>query len=180
MFKLSKKNLLEREALLLVEQIKRTSNITGYSLKEWLKFKDILVATDELGNLAGLCLYYDFSDAWTFISVLFVLDKFRNQGIGKQLFYTACNDIMKNRKRNIYTSSRNPIVIKMMKDLHFTIFETLLKLPEPYKKYEVKFMIRSLKWVMNFYRIKEITRKLLVYNSSKSFLYGIKDCHCQK
>ncbi|MDF5718332.1 MAG: N-acetyltransferase, partial [Rhizonema sp. NSF051] len=77
--------------------------------------------------------------------------------------------------RIIYTASRNPSVIKMMNELEFIMFETLFTLPEAYKKYELHFIIRTLKWARSSYRVKEIIRKILTYGYSKKFVYGIKD-----
>ena len=52
-----------------------------------------------------------------------------------ELFKEACRQIL-SRKRNVYTSSRNPVVIKMMKQLNFILFDTLYVLPQPFKKYK--------------------------------------------
>lgn len=175
MYQLIQRGLQKNEAKLLVEQIKQTPNITGYSLKEWMNFKNILVAEDRKKQLMGVCLYYDFSKQWTFISVLFILNQFRGNGIGKALFCKACQNIQNNNK-NIYTASQNPIVIKMMKNLNFIIFDSLLTLPKPYKKYELIFALRALKWVMNYYRIKEFVRKSIIYKEKNKFVYGIKPC----
>jgi GNAT superfamily N-acetyltransferase len=174
MFQLVERRLNKSEANLLVNQIKLTPNITGYSLKEWLTFDSVIVAEDE-EEMVGVCLYYNFSKNWTFISVLFVLDNFRGKGIGKQLFFRACENIIK-LKRNIYTSSREPIVINMMRQLDFEIFDTLFLLPEKYEKYEFVFFLRALKWLFSLYRLKEVYRKAIRFGKQESFVYGIKSC----
>ena len=173
MFKINSRKLTEQEAILLVENIKLITEITGYSLKEWLTFESVLVAEDREENMLGVCLAYDFSSNWSFISVLFVLEKFRGKGIGQQLFKEACRRILF-RKRNIYTSSRNPVVIKMMKQLNFILFDTLYVLPQPFKKYELDFLLRGIKWITSFYRMKELSRKYLKYKEKRKFVYGIK------
>lgn len=169
------RKLTNNEAIFLVKKIQLITDITGYSLKEWLTFENLLIAEDKGGNMLGVCLAYDFSLTWTFISVLFVLEEFRGQGIGKQLFQATCDNIL-SRKRNIYTSSRNPIVIKMMRDFNFILFDTLYVLPQSFKKYEFEFFLRAVKWIMSFYRLKEILRKELKYKDKRKFIYGIKTC----
>lgn len=175
MYQLIQRGLQKNEATLLVEQIKQTPNITGYSFQEWMNFEDILVAENRKKQLIGVCLYYQFSKQWTFISVLFVFNQFRGNGIGKALFYQACQNINNNQK-NIYIASRNPIIIKMMKDLNFIIFDSLITLPKPYKKNELIFALRTLKWIINYYRIKEFVRKSIIYKEKNKFVYGIKPC----
>lgn len=175
MYQLIQRALQKNEAKILVDQIKQSSNITGYSYQEWMSFDNVLVAEGRKEQLMGVCLYYDFSKQWTFISVLFIFNQFRGNGIGKALFYRACQNI-KNNQKNIYTASRNPIVIKMMKDLNFIIFDSLLTLPKPYKKYELIFALRALKWIMNYYRIKEFVKKSIIYKEKNKFVYGIKPC----
>ena len=175
MFQLLERQLTSREADILVREIKLTPNITGYSLKEWLEFDKVLIAENNTGEMIGVSLYYNFSKNWTFISVLFVLEDFRGKGAGKQLFYKACDNIL-HSERNIYTSSREPIVIKMMHDLGFEIFNTLFTLPEQYKKYEFDFFWRGLIWIISSYRLGEIIRKSIKFGKQKSFIYGIKYC----
>ena len=173
MFKINSRKLTQQEAILLVENIKLITEITGYSLKEWLTFEDVLIAEDREENMLGVCLAYDFSSNWSFISILFVLEKFRGKGIGQQLFKEACRKIL-SRKRNVYTSSRNPVVIKMMKQLNFILFDTLYVLPQPFKKYKFDFLLRGIKWITSFYRMKELSRKYLKYKDKRKFVYGIK------
>lgn len=173
MFKLVKRRVNENEAKSLANKIKETSNITGYSWREWIEFEHVIVAEDDDGQLAGVCSYEDFNYDWTFISVIFVVKEFRGKGVGKCLFQTACDDIISAHKK-VYTSSKNPIIIKMMNDFSFVTFNTLFSLPEPYKKYEFIFIVRSIKWVSNFYRLTEIIRKSLKYGHGEKFTYGIK------
>lgn len=177
MFDIRQRRLIPAEAVLLAEKIKMTPNITGYSSSEWMSFANVLTADSSDGTLKGVCLCCDFGKIWTYISVLFVFEEYRGQGIGHALFKEAC-DVSAARKRNIYTSSRNSTVINMMKEEEFSIFDTLYKLPKPYKRYELLFFIRLVKWIASYYRIKEMFRKSKKfkdsYKDSSDFVYGIK------
>lgn len=169
--------LTETEAELIVNKIKSSPNITGYSFSEWLEFtrENLLIAENEKGEMIGVCCYYDFSPKWSYLAVLYVFEEYRGEGIGKKLFYQACANILESKK-SIYISTRTPAVIKMMNDLGFTTFDTLLTLPEPFKEYELDFLIRGARWVLNSYRLKEIIRKALIFQNQPGFLYGIKSC----
>lgn len=62
----------------------------------------------------------------------------------------------------------------MMKQLNFILFDTLYVLPQPFKKYELDFLLRGIKWITSFYRMKELSRKYLKYKDKRKFVYGIK------
>jgi predicted GNAT family acetyltransferase len=173
MLTIVKTKINESEAKLLVEQIKFTPKIIGYTLKEWLNAEHIIVAKNENEQLLGACLNYDFAENWTKIAVLFVLEKFRNQGIGKALFYNSVADAM-NRQKNVYTLSCNPIVINFMDRLQFTKFNSLLNFPEAYQKHKSTIYFHNLQWLINSYRVQEIIRKKLVYKLNDPFFYGLK------
>lgn len=172
--KIIKRKITENEAKFLIKKIRLTPKIIGYSLKEWLA-EDMMVAEDEAGNLVGACLSYDFHKDWTKIAALFVFEDYRSKGIGKSLFYASVKDAME-RSKNVYIISANPVVIKMMKDLDFSIFRSLLNFPKPYKEYELAFCFHHIKWMMNSYRIQELIRKRINYPDQKSFIYGLRAC----
>jgi GNAT superfamily N-acetyltransferase len=173
MFKILKRKVTISEAKLLIKQIKLTPNIIGYCLSEWLEAEHIMVAEDEQGNLVGACLNYDFFKHWNKIAALFVLEEFRDQGIGKSLFYESFRDAIE-RGKNVYTISSNSIILNFMRDLKFLNFKSLLNFPKKYKKYQFAFYLHSIKWLLNLYRIKEIIRKKNVYKPQQTFFYGIK------
>lgn len=181
-FKIRQRKLKRNEAILLVEKIKETPNITGYSLREWLNFSNLLIAESNEERLIGICTCCDFGKRWTFLSVLFVLKEFRGQGVGTILFNKTC-DISLSRKKNLYTSSQNPTVIKMMKAREFITFTTLIKLPRNYKRYEFVFFVRLLKWLISCYRIKEIHRKSKIFSDSykdKKTMFMVSDLIIQQ
>jgi len=162
-FQITKRLLSSEEIDLVVEEIKQTPNITGYIKKEWENFGKVFVAEVDC-KLAGVAVNVSISKEWEELAVLLVLEKFRGQGIGKALFYKALEDI-KNRQKNAYTTSRNPIVLKLMKENGFQ-FVSLLKLPLPITLFNLKF-------IFSFYRISEFLRKQKFFPKQEAFQYGI-------
>ncbi|MHC5931991.1 GNAT family N-acetyltransferase, partial [Nostoc sp.] len=116
---------------------------------------------------------YDISEKWTKIAALYILEEFRNQGIGKALFYESFNDAMK-RQKNVYTISSNPIIIKSMTQLEFTTFKNLLDFPKAYQVHQSMIYVHTFQWLLNSYRIQEIIRKKIVYKLNDPFFYGLK------
>ncbi len=172
-FRIIQRQISEAEAKLLIQRIKKTPYIMGYTLKEWLTAKNIMVAEDENGNLTGVCLNYNLHQKWHKIAALFVLEEFRGRGIAKSLFYASVEKALE-RQNHIYANSANPIVIKMMNDLSFLQFENLANFPIEYSEDKWFIYSHSLKWLFNSYRVREIIRKKLVYGLKEPFVYGIK------
>jgi GNAT superfamily N-acetyltransferase len=175
MSKIIKRKIRKLEAKLLVERIKSTPNIIGYTIEEWLNAEYVFIAEDEQGQLQGACLNYDITRNWTKIAALYVLDEFRNQGIGKALFNESFNNCME-RHKNVYTISCNPIVINIMSELEFTTFSSLQDFPASYLADQADFYLHTLQWLASPYRIMEITRKQFVCRPQQPFLYGLKSC----
>jgi predicted GNAT family acetyltransferase len=173
MSRIIKRKVNELEAKLLVQHIKHTPNIIGYTCDEWLNNEHTFIAEDERGQLLGACLNYDLNKKWTKIAALYVLEEFRGSGIGKALFYESFNDAT-NRDKNVYTTSCNPIVLAIMHKLEFTTFANLINFPVAYSTDRVDFYIHTLQWLSSPYRIKEIIRKQFVCRSQQPFLYGLK------
>ncbi|MBU7585133.1 MAG: GNAT family N-acetyltransferase [Nostoc sp. TH1S01] len=172
MVKILKRKVTKSEAELLVKQIKLTPNIIGYSLTEWLAAEHVIVAEDEDCKMLGVCLNYDINKYWYKIASLFVFEEFRGKGIGKLLFYESYKYAVK-RHKNAYTISANKIVIKMMRDLDFLLFDNLLNLPKMVSKHKLVLCLHSLIWITNLYRIQEVIRKSIVYQNHTNFIYGI-------
>lgn len=172
-FQIIQRQINEAEAKLVIQEIKKTPYIMGYSLNEWLKAQNIMVAENEQGNLVGVCLNYDLSEKWHKIAALFVLEEFRGREIGKSLFYASVEKALQ-RKKYIYASSANPIVINMMDDLGFVKYGNLADFSREYSQDIWLIYSHNLKWVFNLYRAREIIRKKLVYGLGQSFVYRIK------
>ncbi len=173
-FNIRKRPLTQQEARVIVRAIKRTSNITGYTVREWTNSKHLFVAENPKGEILGACLTLDFSKEWTEIAVLFVLKEHRRNGIGQALFLTSYIDTLK-RKKNVLIMSKNKTVVSMMREVGLDIFSTLKNLPTPYRKHQLTLgLLYNIVWIANLYRIKEIIRKAIVYASKEPFVYGLK------
>lgn len=172
MIKIVRRKVTSLEAQLLVKEIQKTPYIVGYSDKEWKEAENIRVAEDSQGNLMGVSLNIDFGKNWTKIAVLYVREAYRGRGIGKRLFYSAFEEAIA-RKRHVYTISGNPIVIKMIADLEFTTFPSLLQFPEAYQTEKMAIYLHMMTWLSNFYRISEMMRKHWVYDEKKQSVYAI-------
>lgn len=173
MFKIAKRPVDAIEASLFIEKIKLTPNIIGYTLSEWMSAKHTFVAEDRQGEILGVCMSYDISESCTKIAALYVLEKFRNQGISKELLNQSCKDAI-SRQKDLYTISCNPIVIDIMQELNFMTFANLLHLPSAHLSKRLLLYAHSLQWLSHPYRIKEIIRKQRIYPSRKPFIYGLK------
>jgi len=174
MFDIRKKLLTKEEAKLLVREIKKTPNISGYSIWEWIDCQNVFIAVDHEGQILGASLNDDFGADWTEIAVLFVLEKHRENGICRALYNISCEDII-NRKRNVLIMSREPIVSEMIRKSNLDVLPTLNNLPESYRQHQLKLTLYyKFRYFMNLYRNFEILRKRLTYGKNTSLIYGLK------
>ena len=168
----TKRKITLLEAKLMVEHVKLTPNIVGYTAQEWMDSEHTVVAQTG-STLIGACLSYNFHQKWRKVAALIINKEFRNHGAGKALFYKACDDAAAAGK-SVYTVSANPIVIKMMSDLGFEKFSSLGSLTRKYPYCGLSICLHSLLWLMHWYRLKETIRKTLQYSRESSFVFGIK------
>ncbi|MGD2086574.1 MAG: GNAT family N-acetyltransferase [Candidatus Aminicenantes bacterium] len=173
-FSIVKRPLKKEESRLLVEKIKYTPNISGYTAREWRRCKHVFVAENSRGGLLGACMNDDFARKWTEIAVLFVLEEYRGKGIGNAFLRLSLKDLSR-RHRNILMISRNPLVTQMMKKAGFEIFPRMANLPGLDKK--TQFILTwyyQTRWLMNGYRIYEILRKKIKFKPNAPVAYGFK------
>ncbi len=165
-FQITQWALTSEEIDIVIKAVKETPNITGYTKKEWQNFGKVFVA-EVNSELAAVAVNVSISKHWEELAVLIVLEKFRGQGLGKKLFNLALQDIL-DRKKNAYTTSRNPIVLNLMKESGFK-FTSLFKLPLPVTLFNLKF-------ICSLYRLQEFLRKQKVFSGQPAFEYGVKLC----
>jgi GNAT superfamily N-acetyltransferase len=162
---LIRRKLYDNEIELVIKEIQNTVNITGYTKTEWSTFDSVLIVMYE-DKFAGICLYFDIGLNWAEIAVLLVLPEFRGLGLGSMLFFESIQSLTE-MKKSIYTTTRNPIVLKMMRKNNFKLV-SLHQLPK-------EIQIFNLKFICSYYRIKEFFRKKMFRGELPSFVYGIKE-----
>lgn len=171
------------EAKIVQAEIRKSPDITGYSLRELLWQKNVF-KTYKDKEFAGACNNFDFppwlpsglcpaetdgetgSGFWTELSGFLVLPKFRGQGIGKLLYKSAFQDA-EDRKRNIYVISCNPAMQKIMRGSNLTIITKFRQLPRVIR-------LHSLSFIISWYRLFETIRKALFMKKSGKFIFGYK------
>lgn len=159
---------LERdEAVALHREIRETPNILGFTVGEWMRFRDLQVA-DIDGEFAGAALSLDMPFGWTDIAAICVLRAHRGAGTGKQLFYAAWKQA-EIRKRHIYMMSRNPTVVEWMREKEMTIDARLWSAPVGVQIYMPIYMA-------NWYRHVEIFRKSRMISKCPELVQGVKRC----
>lgn len=149
--KLAHRPLTADEARLIHEELKTTTNIFGYTVPELRRFQDVFVAADAEGTLAGACISKDLLLGWTDIAVLYVLPAFRGNGVGRML-YAAAFRRAEERGRRIFTLSRSPQVIGLMKRYGMHTTTAIWKAPFAVHLHMNRHM-------MSAYRFKEMLRK---------------------
>lgn len=163
--KIIKKALTELEAKIIQSEISKSPDITGYSLRELLRYKNVFKAYKG-DEFAGCSINIDFGKIWTELGGFVVLEKFRGQGIGKLLFKNAYNDALE-RKRNIYIVSKNPAMIKIFKDSGLKITHNFWQLPKAIWLYTIIF-------ALNWFRICNFIKSRFTPRKSKRFIFGYR------
>jgi GNAT superfamily N-acetyltransferase len=146
----SHRPLDEAEASILHEELKTTPNILGYSVRELVSFRDVLVA-DVDAQFAGACVSKDLLFGWTDIAILYVLPAFRGRGLGRGL-YTAAWQRARERGRHILTLSRSPEVVHLMEQSGMEISRGFWKAP-------LAAHLHMNRHMANWYRLREAGRK---------------------
>lgn len=157
--------LKESEASALHRELKTTPNILGYTVREILAFEDVLVAEVD-GKFAAVCVSKDLLFGWTDVAVLYVLPDFRGSGLGTEL-YTAAWQSASQRARHIFTLSRSPQVIHLMKRFGMEISGAMWRAP-------LAVHLHMNGHMMSLYRIREAIRKSGQISRSAPMVCGVK------
>lgn len=159
------RKLTGAEAAVLHEELKTTPNIFGYTVKELLRFSEVIVAEEE-GEFAGACISKNLSFNWTDIAMLYVLPAFRGRGLGTAL-YTAAYERAEERGRHIYTLSSSPEVIHLMERFGMERTEKMWKAP-------LAVHLHMNRHMMSVYRIREMLRKAKEMKRAYPLISGTK------
>jgi GNAT superfamily N-acetyltransferase len=165
------RRLTRSEAIQLHEELKTTPNILGYTVREIEGFRDAFVAEVE-GVFAGVCVSKDLLFGWTDIAVLYVLPAFRGRGLGTEL-YTAAWQRASQRSRHIFTLSRSPQVIHLMKRFGMDITGSMWRAP-------LAFHLHMNRHMMSLHRMREAIRKSTQMKSQGRMLSGTRKAPAQR
>lgn len=159
------RSLTRTEAHRLHHELKTTPNILGYTVRELERLSDVQVA-ELKGGFAGACWSVDLIQGWTEVAALYVLPEFRGSGVGKMLFHTAWERAQQ-RKRHVYVLSRNPQVVKWMRELGMTMDGKLWRAPLAVHWYMQRYMA-------SWHRSVESVRKWKAIAKCPPLVQGIK------
>jgi GNAT superfamily N-acetyltransferase len=169
---ISLRRLTLPEAVHLHEELKTTPNILGYTVQELLKFPHVWVAEvageGSSGDsvIAGACISKDLLFGWTDIAMLYVLPDFRGRGIGT-LLYTSAFNAAQEQRRHVYTLSRSPEMIHLMKRFGLTITKAW--------NAPLAVHLEMERHMMSVYRWREAARKAKMRRGDgNSFVAGIR------
>ncbi|TFH92849.1 GNAT family N-acetyltransferase [Vibrio ouci] len=171
---LQRRGLTHQEALLVMEQISSSPDITGYSYREWTKSKDTFVLLNiHTGEFIGAILVHDLLDNWSEIAVVFICEKYRSVGYGHYLL-NACIRTLKHSNKKLFLFYSKAVMETISINAGFEIFAS-----------EKEFINRSLikwlslniiykaLWLSNAYRLREIRRKKKQFGSDFNFKMAV-------
>lgn len=139
MFQITKKPPTNLEIDLLLTQMKKSPHVGLLSKSLWQKLDRAYVVRIN-NHLVGACVLYKLKN-WIKIGPIVVLDKYQGKGYGKKLITKIVDDYPDN---NLFISSSNPIVIRIVQDLGFKKLKNFFALPREIKIYFVKYFLERL------------------------------------
>ncbi|WP_157514419.1 GNAT family N-acetyltransferase [Nocardia concava] len=162
------------EATTIMAEIRRSAEITGYSLAEWTGKRDTFALVRPCtGELVGAILVHHMWFRWSEIAVVFVLEKHRDSGRGRKLLQAALRTLNTSPRKKIIFFSRGPMS-NLVADCGFQIFPTEKDFGRGNWKNRV--FIRCLykiQWLANVYRLRERRRKRRELESRFDFSVGV-------
>ncbi|MES2463326.1 MAG: GNAT family N-acetyltransferase [Armatimonadota bacterium] len=165
-FTLVDRPLHRNEAQQISVAIRETPNILGYSPEELLSFGGCLVAENDAGELAGVCVVKRLSRHWSEIAFLIVLPAFRKQGIGSALFDEAFQRL-RDRGDTILCVSREVSILRLMEKAEMRFIPEWRMPPAVH--------LAKMRHYSSFYRFWESFRKAPMYRGQPPFRYAIRE-----
>ncbi len=99
-FVVEPRHLTPTEAGRVIDEIRSSATITGYSFDEWTRTRETLVVTDaDDGELVAVALAHHLVGGWTELAVLYVLDGHRGRGVGTVLLDESVRHLRASRRR---------------------------------------------------------------------------------
>jgi RimJ/RimL family protein N-acetyltransferase len=162
MISIVKRPLKEREIDLLMSDIRSYPSLIYVKKARLIKYREPYVVEDE-GEFVGMCAAYEF-DNWVKLGPFVFLKKFHGKGYGKILLTKIVGDYV---KKDIYITSSNIAVQKIIEKLDFKEIGGLFDLPLSVKMFLLRQMYEHIHWKM----ITEFIRKKMTMKSSARKYY---------
>jgi GNAT superfamily N-acetyltransferase len=164
-FKIVKRRLTEEEIAFLMNAIKETPTVTGFSENEWRNFDGVFVAEVDNRFVGVITLANTFGN-WVNMPASYLLPEYRGLGIGNALYAAAVKAAMR-KKKDICAIIDSEIAENILRQNRVQIYESFFELP-------FLVMLFNMAHVLNCYRIYEFIRKRIVFPAERKLTYGIK------
>ncbi|MBQ1099048.1 GNAT family N-acetyltransferase [Streptomyces sp. NPDC097107] len=166
--------LTAAEAAEVMERIRTSPHITGYSLREWTGKRDTFLLRDTAsGRVAGALLVHHLLGGWSEIAVVYVFEEHRGHGLGRLLLEDAVGAIRTSgRKLLLFFSSARMghIAAGSGFDLHDS--EADLTRGSLSRGLFLGILYKA-QWLASLYRLREIRRKRRTYQASFDFQVAV-------
>jgi ribosomal-protein-alanine N-acetyltransferase len=165
--KIVRRPLKEDEINLLMKDIKLYPDLVFVKETRFRKYNNAYIVEQDK-EFVGLCGIYEMKD-WVKLGPLVFLKKFHGKGYGKILLNIIVND---HSNKNIFITSSNIAVQKIISRLGFDEINGYFKLPVPILLFLIKQLYEHIHWKM----ITEFFRKkfTMVRNNRKYYIWKVK------
>ncbi|MET9594477.1 GNAT family N-acetyltransferase [Streptomyces sp. NPDC006516] len=158
------------EADEVMEQIRRSSAITGYSAAEWTGGRDTFVLVDKAtGRLAGALLVHHLLGRWSEIAVVFVLEEHRGRGLGRRMLHGALGSL-RAMDRDLLLFFSSDTMGRICAEAGFAVSasEADFVRGSLARAFHLK-VVYKIQWLSNAYRLREMRRKRRAFRCSFEF-----------
>lgn len=162
-----------REAHALVAAIRAEPTITGYSVSEWTRRRDVYLAfePDECGPV-GAALVHHLRGGWSELAVLYVYPGFRGRGVATRLARRAVADLAARGRRVLMFYSTRPVA-RIAVRLGFRRYPTLRCFCRSSARDALFYGLLYLpQWLASPYRVREMRRKRRELGARFAFSVG--------
>ncbi|MFF5897118.1 GNAT family N-acetyltransferase [Streptomyces argenteolus] len=170
LYEVRRRPLTRAEADEVMEQIRRSSAITGYSAAEWTGGRDTFVLVHTVtGRLAGALLVHHLLGRWSEIAVVFVLEEHRGRGLGPRMLHDALAGL-RAMDRDLLLFFSSDTMGRICAEAGFTLSasEADFVRGSLARAFYLK-VVYKIQWLANTYRLRELRRKRRAYRCSFTF-----------
>lgn len=164
---ISRRQLTEKEAEMLINDVVYYPDLVYVKKSRFISLKNPYVLEED-GQFVGICGIYRIKDNWVKLGPLVFLHKYHGKGFGKLLLNKIVADL---KDKNIFITSSNIAVQKIIEKLEFRKVNGYLKLPFAVQLFLITHIYEHLseKYITEFFRklftMKRNQRKYYIKNS---------------